>query len=160
MFDYCFFSFQWLICYALNRDFIPVLPSFLCSWTDAAQENWQLPQRCSWYMRYKFPSEINYRDHSFLRKFMGLSTANASFVVRHSQMSSLSLSFSPGRIDGSQGSIVIMNPTFWLETQWSQLVRDYLTFLHGALFSFEDLGALGASQCASVQDNPRSGGCC
>jgi hypothetical protein len=138
-----------------------VLPSFRCSWTNAAHDDWQLPQRCSWYMRFNFPSgAANYRDHSFLRKFLSLSYDNASFAVSYSKISTLSMQFNSSHVNGSQGSIVIITPAFWQETKWSWLAREKLTFLHSLIFAFEDLGASDASECTPLQENRQSSGCC
>ena len=153
--------FQWLICYSYKHKVIPVLPSLRCSWTNAARDGWELPQRCSWYMRYNFHSDAaNYRDHTFLRKIARLSSDNASFAVSQLEISSLSMRFSSSHVNGSQGSIVIVNPTFWRETKWSSLVRDWLTFSHSLIFAFQDVVVSDASGCATLKENPRSGGCC
>jgi hypothetical protein len=155
------FGLQFLVCYALKHKIIPVLPTFRCSWTKAARDGWQLPQRCSWFMRYSFPSDVaSYRDHSFLRKIMHLSSENSSFVLRHSEISSLSMQFRSSHVNGSPGSVVVINPTFWLETEWSWLVRDWLTFSHNLMFSFEDLDFLDPSECPPLKENPRYQGCC
>jgi hypothetical protein len=96
---------QWLICYSHKH--IPVLPTFRCSWTKAARDGWQLPQRCSWFMRYSFHSDAaNHHDHNFLRKIVRLSSDNASFSVSHLEISSLSMRFSSSNDNGSRGSIV------------------------------------------------------
>jgi hypothetical protein len=153
--------FQWLICYSHKHKVIPVLPSLRCSWTNAARDGWELPQRCSWYMRHNFHSDAaNYRDHTFLRKFVRLSSDNPSFSVSHLEISSLSMPFSSSNDNGSRWSIIIVNPTFWRETKWSRFVRDWLAFSHSLIFAFEDVVVSHESGCAILKENPRSGGCC